>query len=108
MRDVRDLIHDEIVIDGTVYMRRYYLGRGRRLRIHEILRSDVGDMHDHPWPFRSKIVEGSYVEITPEGEHEYHAGDVISCRTWGFMTANGWVDHRHYDQTLRMDDGTRL
>lgn len=34
-------------------------------------------LHDHPWPSRSVIIEGGYVEVTPEGSFERLPGDVI-------------------------------
>ena len=124
--NVRGYRRDEIRLDGEVYMRRWYPGPGPRLRYHEILRSDPDrDLHDHPWDFTSLILEGAYVEITPDGERRWQAGDVIRRRAtdlhrleldggpvwtqvrtgpvrrwWGFQTADGWVDARRYDRTL--------
>lgn len=54
--------------DGSkvVYLRRWYLIRIPRLfsiRIHHILQPDTDrDPHDHPWPFLSILLKGSYVE----------------------------------------------
>lgn len=37
--------------------------RGIAIRIHEILRSDLGrDPHDHPWPYTTVILKGGYHE----------------------------------------------
>jgi hypothetical protein len=57
--------------DGSVYMERYWLvGPTSRLRwllplmrFHIIHREDQDrDPHDHPWEFRSLILDGSYAE----------------------------------------------
>lgn len=34
-------------------------------------------LHDHPWPSRSVILQGGYIEVTPEGAFERMPGDVI-------------------------------
>jgi hypothetical protein len=120
--DVRGYRCDAIELAGDVYMRRWFPGMGQRLRYHEILGSDPDrDLHDHPWDFTSKILDGSYLEITPDDERRYGPGDVIKRRAtdlhrlvvvdgpvwtavrtgpvrrhWGFMTADGWVIHYDY------------
>lgn len=60
------------VADGTEplpgdywYMRRFWLLRlgPLQIRLHHILAEDPGrDHHDHPWPFRSVILRGWYLE----------------------------------------------
>jgi hypothetical protein len=57
----------DIKKDGELYLRRFYLMPRihgiRRYFLHEILRSDNDrDPHNHPWPFRTKILAGSYIE----------------------------------------------
>lgn len=53
------------------YMERYWLLRPRwwlpiSIRIHHILRSDDDlHLHDHPWPWASLILRGSYIEVEP-------------------------------------------
>lgn len=60
------------------YLVRYYLFSTRwiapvfpklsyRLTLHNTLRSDIDGLHDHPWNWKSKILEGGYDEYTPEG-----------------------------------------
>lgn len=47
------------------YMRRFWLLRlgPLQIRLHNILAEDPGrDPHDHPWPFRSVILRGWYLE----------------------------------------------
>lgn len=61
--------------DGTVYLRRWYLyrgagpdrptGEGRALYLHAFHGSDVGRLHDHPWPSVSLILRGEYLEHIP-------------------------------------------
>lgn len=88
---ILDLLpHDTIVVAGEPYMHRWYLvgyapgdpdatferannsrpGRWWNLpfaaRIHCIVASDDDRaFHDHPWPFVSIGLAGSYVEVTP-------------------------------------------
>jgi len=114
---------DEITFAGQVYMRRWYPPGGHRERYHEILHSDPGRaLHDHPWNFTSTILDGAYLEITPDGERLYRAGAVIYrkatdlhrleviegpvwthvttsrvLRQWGFATDDGWVPYDRYD-----------
>lgn len=49
------------------YMRRWILQwPGGTLRLHHIMRSDVGrDLHDHPWDFWSLLLTGGYTEVRP-------------------------------------------
>lgn len=58
-------------IDGSEYMRRYWLLRPRKwcpisIRVHHILRSDDDRaLHDHPFHYCSIILRGGYVEVRP-------------------------------------------
>lgn len=47
-----------------VYLIRYYVFRSRffNIFIHQFLRSDRDDLHDHPWDFVTYLVRGSYTE----------------------------------------------
>lgn len=61
--------------DGTRYLLRWYLfrgagpaasaGAGRALYLHAFHGSDVGRLHDHPWPSISLILHGEYMEHVP-------------------------------------------
>ncbi len=47
-----------------VYLIRYYVVRSKYFNvfIHQFLRSDRDDLHDHPWNFVTYLVSGSYTE----------------------------------------------
>lgn len=114
----------------TGYMRRWWLFRPLPLlevRVHHIMAPDPGrDMHSHPWPFRTFILRGGYVEHrqcsrgtirrwrTPGdtatmGRNEVHRISALSaegCWTlfvtwgrrgdWGFRVNGKMVDHKEY------------
>lgn len=107
----------------SVYMRRHFLRRGKRLRVyvHEILRGDSDpDLHDHPWTFFSLILAGGYWERTADNyvfhkpgtilfrpAHVPHQVDVDGTawslvlagrksRDWGFHTIRGWCQWQRY------------
>lgn len=124
---VSDLPSDLIEQAGAPYMERYFLlGRGPQApgttaRYHHILKSDLLDLHDHPWDFVSIILSGTYVETTPTTEQEFGPGSVLvrkaeqlhrltlpsgpvwtfivvgpARRQWGFATDQGWTHWQHY------------
>ncbi|MGH6969029.1 MAG: hypothetical protein ACREEN_08000 [Stellaceae bacterium] len=91
--------------------------------VHEWLRSDPAELHDHPWDFCSVILETGYWEITPEGRFWREPGSIafrkaedrhrveidptrpqpLSViftgpvrRQWGFHTARGFVRGDEY------------
>lgn len=47
-----------------VYLIRYYIIKSRYFNffVHQFLRSDRDDLHDHPWDFCTYLVSGSYTE----------------------------------------------
>lgn len=47
-----------------IYLIRYYLLKSKYLNIfiHQFLRSDRDDLHDHPWNFATFLVRGAYTE----------------------------------------------
>lgn len=47
-----------------VYLIRYYVMQNRyfNIFIHQFLRSDRDDLHDHPWDFCTYLVKGAYTE----------------------------------------------
>lgn len=108
-------------IIGDNYLRRWWViprNSGCNVYLHEILHSDDDRaLHDHPWSNTSFILEGGYIEITPEGRFERKAGDILHRpataqhrlevpdggraltlfmtgaveRTWGFHCPKGFV-----------------
>lgn len=55
--------------DGTLYLSRWVLWGGdddkRRVYLHRFERGDWDrHLHDHPWPFLSVLLWGSYTEVT--------------------------------------------
>lgn len=47
------------------YMQRWWFLRlgHLQIRVHHIQLADIGrDMHDHPWPFRTFVLRGGYLE----------------------------------------------
>lgn len=103
------------------YLRRWWViprNAGCNVYLHEILRSDDDRaLHDHPWPNTSMLLDGRYVEHTPEGEFMREPGWIGSrpaeaahrlvilpgeravslfmtgpkVREWGFLCPKGWV-----------------
>jgi hypothetical protein len=57
--------------DDEPYLERYYIFlKDRRwfpfnMFIHKFLKSDPGQVHDHPWPYCTIILRGGYWEWTP-------------------------------------------
>ena len=49
---------------NDIYLIRYYLVQSKYLNvfIHQFLRSDRDDLHDHPWNFFTYLVRGAYTE----------------------------------------------
>lgn len=54
------------------YLNRYYLFLKDRKKfpfnvfLHQFLRSDPDDLHDHPWPYATLILKGGYWEWVPK------------------------------------------
>ena len=56
------------------FMVRYYLLFRKRpswfpfnIFLHKILKSDLGDLHDHYWPYLTIVLKGGYWETTKNG-----------------------------------------
>lgn len=113
----------------TGYMRRWHLlclHHVLEIRVHNIMAPDPGrDMHSHPWPFRTFILRGGYLE-----RRQSHAGTISRIRApgdtssmdrqavhcveqvapdtwtlfvafgrrgkWGFRVGGKMVDHKEY------------
>lgn len=109
------------------YMRRYWLLRlgPLQIRVHHIMAADIGrDLHDHPWPFRTFVLRGGYLEhresggrvmrlpgrTASMGRGEFHRIAKVAQRGawtlfatwgqrqgWGFKQASGqFVPHEEY------------
>lgn len=117
------------------YMLRWWIvprNAGCNVYLHAILRSDDDRaLHDHPWPNTSMLIDGRYVEHTPEGRFErgpgwigsreanaahrleIHPGErAISLfftgpkvREWGFLCPKGWV---HWQDFTAGTNGERI
>jgi hypothetical protein len=115
-------------IIGDNYLRRWWVvprNKGCNVYLHEMLHSDDDRaLHDHPWDNTSFILDGGYIEHTPDGVFERKTGDVINrkatdshrlevpnggravslfltgpiVREWGFHCPQGWrVWHEFVD-----------
>lgn len=113
-----------VIRDRTteIYMVRWVVARlfGWELKFNLFLSSDPRCMHDHPWPFLSVMLAGSYVEHSNAGVRRYAAPCMLyrpakwrhrieikePCltlnisaprrRNWGFWTVNGWIPWAKY------------
>lgn len=131
---VGDREPDEIIndtVDGVTvpYLQRWFVKREegadtRRVYLHCFMRSDYDRaLHDHPWPSCSILLDGQYLEHTPEGVFLRKAGDIVTrgatalhrvelidgqptwslfitgpkVREWGFACADGWVHHSQFN-----------
>lgn len=105
--------YSDIVTDGDVYMRRWWLFNPypgtyqggtylRRypwcpisIRVHQILRPDrERDLHDHPWNARTFILRGSYAEVR-EGSDRWEIrlpGDTAPLRFGEFHRIVSVID----------------
>ena len=68
------IVYDRI--DNEPYLERYYLFLKDRktfpfnIFLHKFLKSDIDDVHDHPWPYATVILKGGYWEWTPQFNRE--------------------------------------
>jgi hypothetical protein len=114
---------------GADYLRRWWIVPRNKLcnvYLHEILHSDDDRaLHDHPWDNTSMLLEGSYIEHTPEGSFDREAGSIIhrkatdahrleipeggraislfftgpTIREWDFHCPQGWRHWRDFVDT---------
>ena len=127
-------VHSGYRITGLVpgeywYMRRWWFLRlgPLQVRVHHIMAEDIGrELHDHPWPFRTFILRGGYIErregVRPVwrksgdtaamGRGEFHriaqveqgGAWTLFCtwgerKVWGFKSQSGQViPHQEYGQ----------
>lgn len=117
---------DFVIGEERVYMNRWWViprNREKNIFLHEILNSDdPRAMHDHPWENETYVIEGSYIEHTPEGKFLRTPGDIVrraatalhrleilpggravtlfttgpTIREWGFQCPQGWVHWKEF------------
>ena len=123
------------VVIGDDYLRRWWVAPRNafaNVYLHEFRRSDdERALHDHPWANGSYIIEGRYIEHTPDGQFLRVAGDFVSrpaealhrieliggqpavslfttgpkIREWGFACPQGW---RHWTEFCAEGDNTQV
>lgn len=111
----------DFVIGDPAYLERWWIiprNEWQNVYLHRILRDDDDRaLHDHPWDNVSLLLDGSYREITPDGEFIRGPGALVhrkatdshrlelidgkpalslfftgaKVRNWGFHCPNGWV-----------------
>lgn len=111
---------------GDDYLLRWWVvprNEWQNVYLHDFGRSDDDRaLHDHPWPNRSLVIRGRYIEHTPEGSFLREAGAVVDrpaealhrielfpgeralslfmtgpkVREWGFQCPKGWVHWRDF------------
>lgn len=72
------------------------------IKIHKVLISDTGDLHDHPWNYMSIILKGGYYEHTQQKVSGYINGNNNSYyenkKTWykpgSILFRKGDVPHK--------------
>jgi hypothetical protein len=122
-------------IIGDNYLRRWWIiprNEGCNVYLHEILHSDDDRaLHDHPWDNTSMLLDGSYIEHTPEGSFVREAGSIVTrpatalhrlevpdggravslfitgpkVREWGFDCPKGW---RHWTEFVDSRDSGQI
>lgn len=100
-RGRKRIVYDRI--DNEPYLERYYLflkDRGEHFPfnvfLHRFLKSDIDDLHDHPWPYATLILKGGYYEWTPQfGADGKKIGEIAKwCGPGSFRWAKANSYHR--------------
>ena len=76
------------------YLERFYLLKiaGRALFLHRFYRSDILDLHDHPWDWGHVVVRGGYYEHHLDGTEVWHG---VGNPWWSFvLRVHAEVMHR--------------
>ena len=98
-RGRKRIVYDRI--DNEPYLERYYLflkDRGEmfpfNIFLHKFLKSDIDDLHDHPWPYATLILKGGYWEWLPQfNSKKEKVGEIAVWRGPGslrFAAANSY------------------
>ena len=99
-RGRKRIVYDRV--DNEPYLERYYLFLKDRehfpfnVFLHKFLKSDIDDLHDHPWPFATLILKGGYYEWTPQfGADGKKIGEIARwCGPGSFRWAKANSLHR--------------
>ena len=95
------IVYDRI--DNEPYLERYYLflkDRGEHfpfnIFLHRFLKSDIDDLHDHPWPYATLILKGGYWEWRPQfNDRGEKTGEIARwCGAGSFRVASANSYHR--------------
>ena len=95
------IVYDRI--DNEPYLERYYLflkDRGEHfpfnIFLHRFLKSDIDDLHDHPWPYATLILKGGYWEWRPQFDADgKKIGEIARwCGAGSFRIASANSYHR--------------
>jgi len=125
-RMINDRLNQEPYLERFYVMPRFLTLWIARVVVHKFWASDAPEdgLHDHPWPYMTIILEGGYIEHTPEGQKLRLPGDVVigwprslhrvelldegkptwtlffmgpRIRTWGFRIDKATGGHIWYD-----------
>lgn len=100
-RGRKRIVYDRI--DNEPYLERYYLflkDRGEHFPfnvfLHRFLKSDIDDLHDHPWPYATLILKGGYWEWRPQFDADgKKTGEIARwCGAGSFRWAKANSYHR--------------
>lgn len=112
------------------YMQRWYIiprNEQMNLYLHRTLTDDEEIMHDHPWDNTSFVIDGGYLEATPQQSYVRRPGDLVArkatdahrlvlidnkpsvslfltgpkVREWGFLCPKGWLHWSKYTNGKR-------
>ena len=94
------IVYDRV--ENEPYLERYYLFLKEResfpfnVFLHKFLKSDPDDVHDHPWPYFTIILQGGYYEWIPQFDSAGHkCGEIGHWRGPGhFRCSSATSYHR--------------
>jgi hypothetical protein len=72
-------------IFSTRWLARWFPKLSYRMVLHKCVLSDADGLHDHPWAWKSKILEGGYWENIPGDRKRWRGPD-----GWRSRTANDY------------------
>ena len=87
--------------DGLDYLTRHYIYKSpnKKIFLHRFHRSDGDrDLHDHPWPFTTFILNSGYMEHLPEGVRKIGRWSLVSHKP----------EDQHSVELLKDKDGKEI